>query len=71
MKNFTELKGNLNELEGKLKQKLALFVNSDLLLAEGKQQEELGILQANLGKQKQEVSQFMAIKDHMPGLVKF
>ena len=71
MKNFTELRGNLNELEGRLKQKLAQFVNSDVLQREGKQQEELGILQANLGKQKQDVSRFIAIKDHMPGLVKF
>jgi uncharacterized protein YjbJ (UPF0337 family) len=72
MKNYlTILKGNLNETEGKLKQKLAAFVNSNLLLQEGRQQEELGILQINLGKTKQDLRSFIAIKDHMPGLVKF
>ena len=71
MKNFTELKGNAIEIRGKLKQKLAALVTNNLLLEEGKKEEELGILWANLGKQKQNVNRFISIKEHMPGLVKF
>jgi uncharacterized protein YjbJ (UPF0337 family) len=55
MKNITELKGNWNEIKGKLKQKFAILSEDDLLLIEGKQDEMLGRLQTKLGKTNEEV----------------
>lgn len=71
MKNATELKGNWNETKGKLKQKLAIILDSNLLLAKGKKEEMLGSLQAKLGKTKEELTKFISIKRHMPRLIKF
>jgi len=71
MKNLTELKGNWNETKGKLKQKLAIILDSNLLLAKGKKEEMLGSLQAKLGKTKEELTKFISIKRHMPRLIKF
>jgi uncharacterized protein YjbJ (UPF0337 family) len=71
MKNPAEIKGNWNEMKGKLKQKLAIILDSDLLLAEGKKEEMLGSLQAKLGKTKEERSKFISIKQHMARLIKF
>ena len=51
----TQLKGNWNELKGKLKQKYANLTDDDLLFAEGKEDELLGRLQEKLGKTKEEV----------------
>jgi uncharacterized protein YjbJ (UPF0337 family) len=53
--NTTELKGNWNQIKGKLKQKFATLTDSDLLLIEGKQNEMLGRLQTKLGKTKEEI----------------
>ncbi len=58
--NLTELKGNWNETKGKLKQKFAILTDSDLLLAEGKQEELLGRLQAKLGKTKEEMHKIIS-----------
>ncbi len=55
MKTTTELKGNWNELKGKLKQKFAILTDNDLLLVDGKEDELLGRLQAKLGKTKEEI----------------
>ena len=55
MTNSTELKGNWNEIKGKLKQKFALLTDNDLLLVEGKQDELIGRLQTKLGKTKEEI----------------
>ena len=60
MKNQIELKGNWNETKGKLKQKLAMLTDNDLLLVEGKQDEMLGRLQAKLGKTKEEVCKLIS-----------
>lgn len=60
MTNLTELKGNWNETKGKLKQQFAMLTDDDLLLAEGKQDEMLGRLQAKLGKTKEEIHQIIA-----------
>lgn len=60
MANLTELKGNWNETKGKLKQQFAILTDDDLLLAEGKQDEMLGRLQAKLGKTKEEIHQIIA-----------
>ncbi len=60
MKNSTELKGNWNEIKGKLKQKFALLTDSDVLLIEGKQDELLGRLQIKLGKTKAEIQKIIS-----------
>jgi uncharacterized protein YjbJ (UPF0337 family) len=60
MKNTTELKGNWNEIKGKLKQKFAMLTDSDLLFLEGKQDELLGRLQAKLGKTDDEIKKIIA-----------
>lgn len=53
--NTTEIKGNWNELKGKLKQKFAILTDDDLLLADGKEDELFGRLQQKLGKTKEEI----------------
>ena len=60
MTNLTELKGNWNETKGKLKQQYAMLTDDDLMLAEGKQDELLGRLQAKLGKTKAEIHALIA-----------
>lgn len=55
------LKGNWNEMKGKLKQKYGELTDDDLVFAEGKEDELLGRLQKRLGKSKEEVRQ--AIED--------
>jgi uncharacterized protein YjbJ (UPF0337 family) len=60
MDNMTEIKGNWNELKGKLKQKFAMLTENDLLLIEGKQNELMGRLQTKLGKTKEEIRQIIA-----------
>jgi len=57
MKNTTELKGNWNEIKGKLKQKFSVLTDDDLLLADGKKDELIGRLQIKLGKTKEEIRQ--------------
>lgn len=52
--NTTEVKGNWNELKGKLKQKFAVLTDDDLMLVEGKKEEMYGKLQVKLGKTKEE-----------------
>ncbi len=56
MTNPTELKGNWNELKGKLKQKFAELTDNDLLYKSGKKDEMLGVLQIKLGKTKEELN---------------
>ena len=54
MNTFT-IKGNWNEIAGKLKQQFANLTDDDLLLKEGKDEELLGRLQQKLGKTKEEL----------------
>ncbi len=49
------LKGNWNEIKGKLKQKYGQLTDDDLIFAEGKEDELLGRLQQRLGKSKEDV----------------
>src|SRR5712675_2593988 len=49
------LKGNWNEIKGKLKQKYGQLTDDDLTFAEGKEDELLGRLQKRLGKSKEEL----------------
>jgi len=58
--NTTELKGNWNELKGKLKQKYADLTYDDLLYEEGKEDEVYGKIQQKLGKTKEEVQQIFS-----------
>jgi len=53
--NTTELKGNWNELKGKLKKSYAELTDDDLLYEEGREDELYGKLQQRLGKSKEEV----------------
>ena len=50
-----ELKGNWNEVKGRLKQKYAQLTDDDLTFTEGKEDELLGRIQKRLGKDKEEV----------------
>lgn len=60
MTNLTGLKGNWNEIKGKLKQKFALLTDDDLLLVEGKQEELMGRIQTKLGKTKEELQKIIS-----------
>jgi len=60
MKNLTELKGNWNEIKGKLKQQYASLTEDDLLFSEGKKDEMLGKLQIKLGKTREELDNIIA-----------
>jgi uncharacterized protein YjbJ (UPF0337 family) len=53
------LKGNWNEVKGKLKQKYADLTDDDLLYVEGKEDELLGRLQKKLGKTDREIQQIL------------
>ena len=57
--NDLELKGNWNELKGKLKEKYAVLTDNDLAYEEGKEEELLGKLQEKLGKTKKEVKDIL------------
>jgi uncharacterized protein YjbJ (UPF0337 family) len=50
-----ELRGNWNELKGKLKQKYAQLTDDDLVYEEGREDELLGRLQQKLGKTDREI----------------
>lgn len=60
MINTTELKGNWNELKGKLKQQFANLTDDDLLLQEGREDEMLGNLQIKLGKSMKELDEIIS-----------
>lgn len=53
--NTQSIKGNWNELKGKLKQKYAQLTDDDLLYVEGKEDELYGKLQQKIGKSKEEL----------------
>jgi len=53
--NTTEMKGNWNEMKGKLKKSYAELTDNDLLYEEGREDELYGRLQQRLGKTKEEV----------------
>jgi uncharacterized protein YjbJ (UPF0337 family) len=54
--NDLEIKGNWNELKGRLKQKYGELTEDDLSYVEGKEDEFFGKLQKKLGKSKEELS---------------
>lgn len=51
------IKGNWNELKGKLKQKYADLTDDDLVCLEGKEEELLGKLQQKTGRSKEEIKE--------------
>ena len=53
--NKFQIKGNWNEIKGKLKQKYAQLTDDDLTFAEGEEDELLGRLQKRLGKTDEEI----------------
>jgi len=55
METKLKIKGNWNELKGKLKQKYAKLTDDDLLFINGKEDELLGRLEKKLGKSKEEI----------------
>jgi uncharacterized protein YjbJ (UPF0337 family) len=58
--NSTTLKGNWNELKGKLKKEYADLTDDDLLYEEGKEDELFGRLQKKIGKTKDELTKWFA-----------
>ncbi|TLD72232.1 CsbD family protein [Phragmitibacter flavus] len=53
------LKGNWNEVKGKLKQQYGQLTDDDLTFEEGKEDELLGRMQKRLGKSKEELREFI------------
>jgi len=58
--NSLIIKGNWNELAGKLKQQFANLTDDDLLFKEGKEEELLERLQNKLGKTKEELHKIIS-----------
>ena len=54
------MKGNWNEIAGKLKQQFANLTDDDLLFKQGKEEELLGRLQQKLGKTKSELRKLLS-----------
>lgn len=54
-----KLKGNWNELKGKIKQQYADLTDDDLLYEEGKDDELLGRIQAKTGKAKEDLAKWI------------
>jgi uncharacterized protein YjbJ (UPF0337 family) len=50
-----EIKGNWNELKGKLKEKYAVLTDNDLAFEEGKEDQLVGQIQQKTGKTRDEV----------------
>ncbi len=58
--NTIGLKGDWNEMKGKLKQKFATLTDNDLMFEEGKKDEMMGKIQTKLGKTKDEWDKIVA-----------
>lgn len=54
-----KLKGNWNEIKGKMKQEYSELTDDDLMYQEGKEDELLGNIQKKTGKGKEEVKSFI------------
>jgi uncharacterized protein YjbJ (UPF0337 family) len=60
MSSFSDkIKGNWNEIKGKLKQEYANLTDNDLQYQEGKEEELMGELQQKLGKTKEEIKNWV------------
>ncbi len=58
--NDQTIKGNWNEMKGKIKQKWGDITDDDLTYAEGKEDEMWGKLQQKVGKSKDEINKEIA-----------
>jgi uncharacterized protein YjbJ (UPF0337 family) len=58
-----KLKGNWNEIKGKLKEKYGELTDDDLVYAEGQEDELLGRLQQKTGAAKEELSKVLFGKE--------
>ncbi len=58
--NKLTIKGNWNEIAGKLKQQFANLTDDDLLFQKGKEEELLGRLQSKLGKTKEDLRKIIS-----------
>ncbi|TVP42933.1 MAG: CsbD family protein [Mongoliibacter sp.] len=54
-----KIKGNWNEIKGKLKQKYGELSEDELTYAEGQEDELLGKIQKKTGKSKEEIKGFI------------
>ena len=54
-----KIKGNWNQIKGKLKQEYGDLTDQDLTYAEGKEDEMIGRLQKKTGKTKEEIKSFI------------
>ncbi|RPA70055.1 CsbD family protein [Cyclobacteriaceae bacterium YHN15] len=54
-----KLKGNWNELKGKLKERYAELTDDDLMYAEGQEDQLLGKIQKKTGAAKEELSKLL------------
>lgn len=54
-----KLKGNWNEMKGKIKQQYADLTDDDLMYEEGKDDELMGRIQKKTGKTKEEVAKWI------------
>lgn len=54
-----KLKGNWNELKGKIKQQYAELTDDDLLYEEGQDEELMGRIQKKTGKTKEELAKWI------------
>ncbi|WP_395745776.1 CsbD family protein [Prosthecobacter sp.] len=54
-----KIKGNWNELKGKLKQKYGQLTDDDVVYEKGKEDELYGRLQKRLGKSREEVDRIL------------
>lgn len=55
--NNQRIKGNWNEIKGKLKKKYGSLTDDDLQYVDGKEDELLGTLQKKTGKSKDKISE--------------
>lgn len=58
-----KIKGNWNELKGKLKEKYADLTEDDLAYAEGQEDQLIGKIQKKTGAAKDEISKFLFGKE--------
>ena len=58
--NTLTMKGNWNEIAGKLKQQYGNLADDDLIFKAGKEEELLGRLQQKLGSTKEELRKLIA-----------
>jgi len=54
-----KIKGNWNQLKGKVKQKYGSLTDDDLIYAEGQEDELLGRIQEKTGESKEAVKKFI------------